>query len=270
MMSEEREALREQLRGAREEMDRTCGAVEAFLGAMLEARSEDSKGHAARVAEITAFVADKFKVAPALRETLRTAAMLHEVGMLLIPDTVYHRQAPDRSALEVSVVTHQAARGSDFLRKCPGFEAVADVLRHLGEKVDGSGVPDGLKRRTIPLAARIVAGADRLDDLWRTGTPPLDTLLAALEAEAGVSLDPNVVNSLCQYAATRLYTQVRTVREVGIHQLEPGMVTGAALFTHTGTKLFAAGTVLTRESIDLLARYAREYPVEETVFIRVN
>ncbi|MEN8212571.1 MAG: hypothetical protein ABFR31_12700, partial [Thermodesulfobacteriota bacterium] len=59
------------------------------------------------------------------------------------------------------------------------------------------------------------------------------------------------------------------VRGVGVHQLEPGMTLGTALFTNTGTKLFSVNTLLTGDSIDNIKKYNREYPVDEIVYIRV-
>jgi hypothetical protein len=55
---------------------------------------------------------------------------------------------------------------------------------------------------------------------------------------------------------------------VGIHQLEPGMTLGTALYTNTGTKLFSVNTLLNQESIDKIKKYNRVYPVDETVYIR--
>jgi len=43
---------------------------------------------------------------------------------------------------------------------------------------------------------------------------------------------------------------------------------GTALFTTTGTKLFSVDTLLTQESIDKIIQYHREYPVDETVYIK--
>ncbi|MFH1153360.1 MAG: HD domain-containing phosphohydrolase [Pseudomonadota bacterium] len=271
IMTNEREHLRSRLKEMEQDSRKSRQGMEAFLIHMLELRNEHSMGHEKRVADIAGSVSARFDFEPGECETLRTAALLHEIGMLLIPDSVYCKDDSRRTAYEEAMMAHQASRGAGLLAACPGFEAVAHIIRYLNEKVDGSGVPEGLKRRNIPLASRIIAGADRLDNLWRQqDRPSLEALLQILESEAGTGLDPNVVNGLSQYAATRLYMETDAVREVGVHQLQPGMITGAGLFTVTGTKLFSAGTMLTRESIDLLARYTREYPVEETVFIRVN
>jgi hypothetical protein len=121
------------------------------------------------------------------------------------------------------------------------------------------------------LLSRILAGADSLDNLLSVNLNiPADKLFSKLELLSGERLDPNVVNYLERYVAICLNKGSEKVREVGIYQLKPGMRTGAGLFTSTGTKLFSAGTVLTEDSIKMVIRYNRAYPVEETVIIRAE
>ncbi|HAR34979.1 MAG TPA: hypothetical protein DCR95_13100, partial [Desulfobacter sp.] len=71
-----------------------------------------------------------------------------------------------------------------------------------------------------------------------------------------------------KYALFHLSGETLGVRGVGVEQLVPGMVLGATLFTKTGTKLLSAGTVLTQAVIDKVIQYHREYPVDETVYIK--
>ena len=64
---------------------------------------------------------------------------------------------------------------------------VAPIVRSHHERWDGSGYPDGLKGKNIPLGARILAAADCLAAL-----PPAEALDALL-AGAGSGFDPDVV-----------------------------------------------------------------------------
>ncbi len=146
---------------------------------------------------------------------------------------------------------------------------MSPIVRSLNEWSDGTGYPDGLKRRYIPMAAKILAGADELDSLKdRADIQNTESLLKALEELAGGRLDPVIVGWLEKYAVLHMGTQAFHVRGVSVDQLEPGMELGTALFTATGTKLFTSNTVLTREAIDKIIQYIREYPVDETVYIK--
>ncbi|MCK5348006.1 MAG: hypothetical protein KAJ25_01375, partial [Desulfobacula sp.] len=137
------------------------------------------------------------------------------------------------------------------------------------ENSDGTGSPQGLKRRYIPLSSRILAGADVFDTIKdEKDVSSMERFLEKLEAFSGTRLDPAIMAWLEKYAVLHMGSDSYRVKGVGIHQLEPGMTLGTALFTNTGTKLFCVNTLLTRDAIDKIKKYNREYPVYEIVYIR--
>ena len=72
----------------------------------------------------------------------------------------------------------------------PGLAPVADILRHIGEHVDGTGGPDGLRGDEIPLGSRIVRVAT---DYARSRQ---ENRMQRLHAHTGTRLDPGVVDAL--------------------------------------------------------------------------
>lgn len=83
--------------------------------------------------------------------------------------------------------------GIDFL------EDARSGIRHQGEHFDGTGGPDGLAGHDIPVAARIVAVASRVEELSRAGSDgvgrrPSPDLIMELEREAG-RYDPLVLTA---------------------------------------------------------------------------
>ncbi len=245
--------------------------IQSFLVKMIESRNEKNKGHSRRVADIAVFVAKGFGFKENDIETVKKACMLHELGMLFIPGSIFLKDSASLSVYEKDMFDRAPVYGADILEQCSGFKKVADTIRHINENVDGSGVPDGLKRRYIPMMSRIVAGADVLDNFLTDDLGiPVEGILSELEACAGERLDPNVVNYLERYVVISLNKGTEKVKEVGLYQLKPGMKTGAGLFTSTGTKLFSAGTVLTEDSINMVVKYNMAYPVDETVIIKAE
>ncbi len=276
-MSREREHLKKELREIRRSLFLNVSGLESFLSSMIDSKSEHRRGHSRRVGEIALFVADKIGLEDASRRDLKKAAMLHEIGMLLIPDRVLDKELKSLSRYERDMLDLHFSKGAQYLEKCPGFEKTAGVIRHVNENSDGTGFPDKLKRRYIPLLSRVLAGADVLDQLWieHFNCPdaadfPVEYLLTKLEDHAGARIDPAIVNYLEKYVVTVLGQDRIKLKEIGIAELKPGMVIGTGLFTRTGTKLFTPGTCLTKESIDMMIKYNREYPVDETVYIKVG
>ena len=236
---------------------------------LITTRIEKNRGHGERVAHIAHFVAARLGFDGKKLEDLRKAAMLHEVGLLLVPDNILQKPEEKLSDYERDFFVQYPLKGADFLANCSEFKNCAKIIYNLHENSDGTG-PQGLKRRDIPLLSRILAGADVFDSLRdEVDSSSLELFLEKLEKFSGARLDPNIVALLEKYAVLHMGSEGYKVRGVGVHQLEPGMTLGTALFTNTGTKLFSVNTLLTKEAIDKIKKYNREYPVYEIVYIRV-
>jgi len=271
VMTRERDRMKKHIQELDISFKDNVGWIESFLIKMIESRNEKNRGHSKRVADIAVFAARGLGVKKNDIKAVEKAGMLHELGMLFIPDSIFLKDAATLSVYEKDMFEKVPVCGADFLEECTGFKKIAEIIRYLNENVDGSGTPDGLKRRYIPLLSRILAGADLLDNLLsESAGTPADEILSRLEACAGEQLDPNVVNYLERYVVICLNKNREKVREVGLYQLKPGMRTCAGLFTSTGTKLVSAGTVLTEASIKMVVKYNMAYPVEETVIIKAE
>ncbi len=279
IMTGERERLKAETLDLGRRLRQNTQGIEHILASMIEARNESNKGHARRVARIAMFVGDSLGISRIEKTALKQAALLHEAGLLFLPGSVADKKSQALTAYERDLFRQAPATGAAFLSRCPGLERAAQIISHLHENVDGSGRPQGLKRRYIPLTARILAGADLLDDLasgQAAGPDPgekrpcAEAIPGMLESYSGTRLDPRIVNLLEYYVVTCLDGHSTRIKEVGFHQLKPGMTMGAGVYAKTGTKLFSAGVVLTEESITQLMRYNREYPLAETVFIKVD
>jgi HD-GYP domain-containing protein (c-di-GMP phosphodiesterase class II) len=126
---------------------------------------------------------------------LEVAALLHDIGKILVPDSILNksgRLTPDEHAR----MTEHPGHGAQILARVPGLEAVATIVRYHHERWDGAGYPDGLAGARIPLASRIIAVCDSFSAM--TSDRPYrraiarDDALAELRAHAGRQFDPDV------------------------------------------------------------------------------
>ena len=174
----------------------------------LEARDGYSAWHSRNVTTYTRWLMKAAGWGTALTTATANAAMLHDLGKIGLPDELLLKPQPltrDEAALvrQVPLITCK------ILEPLRVFETEIQFIRHLRERFDGSGSPDGLAGSSIPLASRMIAVTEAFDSLtcnraYRPGYT-LDEALRILEEAANTQFDPDFV--------TLLRTQVEADRQ---------------------------------------------------------
>lgn len=140
-----------------------AAAMETLLNA-IDANDAVTGAHVRRVAAAALVLADAAGLDERHRRTVERVALFHDIGKIhealfdILHDT--DTLTPE----ERSAITTHPQRGSDVLEPLETFypDLCAGVRAH-HERWDGTGYPQGLKGRRIPLPARIVALADAYD-----------------------------------------------------------------------------------------------------------
>jgi response regulator RpfG family c-di-GMP phosphodiesterase len=114
--------------------------------------------HCKQVASIAQRFAQSLELSPAQAETVRIAALVHDVGLRLLDyDRLYKRLT--LGAEEMRGLAEHPLVGAALVEPLLGSEVAQAVLRH-HERVDGKGYPSRLSGQQIPIAARIIQIAD--------------------------------------------------------------------------------------------------------------
>jgi diguanylate cyclase (GGDEF)-like protein len=158
------------------------------------------------VSELVVAFGKKLGLVPAALAELDAAARLHDVGKTAIPDAILAKPESLDDAERKYVEWHTVI-GERMLAGDPKLASVAKVVRASHERWDGTGYPDGIAGREIPLGARIIALADawhamRSDRPYRDALPLADAV-AELRSCAGTQFDPDLVDVFFQLLAER-------------------------------------------------------------------
>ncbi len=132
------------------------------------------------------------------QRTLKTAALLHDVGKIGVPDAVL-RKPGTLTDDEYAAIQHHALMGAVIVGAVPGLEDTLDAIRHHHERWDGGGYPFGLRGEETPLIARVMAVADAYsamttDRPYRKGMAP-GRAQDILASGAGTQWDPLCVQA---------------------------------------------------------------------------
>lgn len=174
------------------------------LAAAVDARDAYTHGHTERCTAYTMALAEamgdhpEMHTNPRFLESLRIAALLHDVGKIGVPDNILNKKGR-LTVKEFKTMQDHTVIGAVILQPIRGLEDVAAAVKAHQERYDGKGYPDRLRGREIPLMARIIAVADTFDamttDRPYRGRLSDDEALREIAACSGTQFDPVVVEA---------------------------------------------------------------------------
>lgn len=165
----------------------------------LEAKDAYTRGHSVRVANYAVGIARALGLDENTVDTIALGAELHDIGkigvsegVLLKPTGLTHDEY--RHIMEHTVIGARIL--APVLQDTP---AALAIVRSHHERLDGTGLPDGLKGDAIPLEARVVSVADAFDAMTsaRPYRPSLQATraVAELQGHGGTQFDPAVIDA---------------------------------------------------------------------------
>lgn len=154
--------------------------------------------HAENVRDYATAIAQQMKLSQQLIQRIRTAAILMDLGQISIPSHIL-KKPTSLTEEEKQIVRQHPVVSAQILAPIGFFEEESRIIKHHHENFDGSGYPDGLKVKEIPIGSRVLAVADAFDAITsdRAYAPARSCEYAITEIvnHAGSQFDPEVVEA---------------------------------------------------------------------------
>ncbi|MFQ6019272.1 MAG: HD-GYP domain-containing protein [Dehalococcoidia bacterium] len=183
----------------RENLSHFAYETAVALTEAIESRDPYTGGHCHRLADRAVMLGRHMSLPWPELEVLGLGAALHDVGKIVVPDSILMK--PDKlTPLEFATVKQHCYSGGQICKRVPFLREAQPIVYHHHERFDGSGYPDGLSGGEIPLGARIVAVADAFDAMtsdrpYRKALSEQDAKLVLREG-VGQQWDPSVVEAM--------------------------------------------------------------------------
>jgi diguanylate cyclase (GGDEF)-like protein/putative nucleotidyltransferase with HDIG domain len=189
------------------------------LAMAVEAKDQNTHRHLMRVRLYVSELGKAMGLEKPLMQALATASFLHDIGKLAIPEHIINKPGK-LSHEEFEKMKIHPVVGADILERVQFPYPVVPIVRSHHEAWDGSGYPDGLKGKDIPIGARILTVVDCFDSLaserpYRRAMP-LDEAMAFVKAKAGTQFDPAIVRLL-----EERYIELEAMARQQIEEMEP-------------------------------------------------
>ncbi|MBI5074616.1 MAG: HD-GYP domain-containing protein [Nitrospirae bacterium] len=160
----------------------------------VDRRSREDDGHTRRLTSLVTMLGREMGLDDPAVSEIRCGALLHDIGTLLIPETILLKTG-GLTDEEWDIIRMHPTQSHELLM--PSLRSVVDIPYCHHEKWDGTGYPQRLSGENIPLSARIFAVVDVYDALL-SARPyrepwPEEMVRSHIRDLAGIHFDPDVV-----------------------------------------------------------------------------
>ncbi|TEU18155.1 MAG: diguanylate cyclase [Dehalococcoidia bacterium] len=167
------------------------------LVSTVEAKDPYTYGHSRKVNTYAVALAETIGLSPEEVSRVSTAALLHDIGKIGVPDKVLNKKGKLNEEDWRAIKSHPRL-GATIVGNVPNLVPCVNSILHHHERWDGSGYPEGLKGEEISIEARILAIADSFEAMSsaRPYRPALcgEKVLKELCGGAGSQFDPELVD----------------------------------------------------------------------------
>ncbi len=179
-----------------------CNYQQSFvehLAFAVDAKGQYKVSHSKNTADIARAICKKLELNEKTTDLIYYAGLLQNIGKIALPEEIFTANGK-LSAEELKKIQEHTNTGVNLLMNINFMSEVVPYITYQGERVDGSGKPEGLKQNSIPFGSRIIAVADAFTALTserphRKALPVADAL-EILKSETGTKWDQVVVEAL--------------------------------------------------------------------------
>ena len=173
--------------------------VEALASA-IDARDPYTHGHSRRVTHYAVSVGRILGLSEDKIESLRLAALLHDIGKIGTPEHILLKKGRLSDAEWQEMRRHPEC-GAEIIQHIRRLrDPILEGVRHHHERLDGSGYPSAMEAPEISIIAKIISVADAFDAM--TSDRPYRLAMTSEQAIAElrrcmrIQFDPRVVQAL--------------------------------------------------------------------------
>lgn len=246
--------------------------ISAFYN-LMELRNKIIYTHSNNVATLVSEMVHEMRLSDAESENIVVAAQLHDIGKIGVSDIILLKNTEELSADETGEYMKHPVRGQAAIDSIEDLREAGLLIRHHHEWYNGDGFPDRLKYEKIPLGSRLIAMADKFDNLTRNSSSQqeIENALKKIRNMMGTQFDPDLYKFLNEAVRGMIPTSIPETETVEVelkpNDLIPGLILSRDVRSGTGLLLLRKGATLHGKNIDTLRRGYHLDPSKSGIFV---
>jgi ligand-binding sensor domain-containing protein len=174
--------------------------IQALVGT-IDAKDKYTNGHSNRVANYSKQLAISMGLPESIQKRVYYSALLHDIGKIGISDSIINKPGK-LTKKEYETIKQHPTIGSQILQSITTMPEITVGARGHHERYDGSGYPDKIKGKDIPLIARIIGVADAYDAMTSNRSYRKFMEQAKVRSELnkykGTQFDPEIADKMIE------------------------------------------------------------------------
>ena len=169
------------------------------LAKAVDAKSSFKRNYSREVANLARDIATAIGLNEKTKDLIYYAALLRNIGKITLPEELFNKK-DKLSKEDWEQLQNHPNVGVSILMSINFLSEVIPYINYHKERWDGTGEPEGLKGRSIPLGSRIIAISDAYcamttERKYREAMSN-EKALEIMKSEAGMKWDPEIVDFL--------------------------------------------------------------------------
>lgn len=165
---------------------------------MIEIKDMKTATHCKAVAKYCRILGERIGLPPEDLDLLWNAAMVHDIGKIMVDNTVIYKRSPLKKNELFQLQKHPEI-GMQILESFHLNDSIVDAAWHHHERWDGTGYPEGIAKDEIRFMTQIISVADGVDAMsanraYRKALT-FNQITEELEKGAGTQYNPEIAKT---------------------------------------------------------------------------
>ena len=181
------------------------GSIKSLV-TLLDLRVPEQYTHSPHFTHLVCAIGEQMHLNEKQIESLKYASLLHDAGKIDIPIQILTKTGK-LTPEEYQIIRKHPMKGVQILRSLQVLKPAIPIIMHHHERFNGTGYPSRLKKRQIPLGARIMAVADAFEAMVY-GRPyrerkSINSAIKEIKKKVNTQFDPKVVDAFLRAFKTK-------------------------------------------------------------------
>jgi response regulator RpfG family c-di-GMP phosphodiesterase len=228
---------------------------------LVAMQTRDTSGHTFRIAQQGKTLAKRLKLSEVECMQIYLAGLFYRVGIHSLPPALVERPWFQMSQHERNAWMKYPQASADIISTTDILKSSAEIVLHIFEHIDGSGMPAQLVADKIPLGSRLLSIVIYYDllisgEITGNNINPTEALII-MSNEVDIVFDKTIFRQFKQLLEMPKANEALEIAK-GTGELIPGMILSQDVVNYGQHKLLSEGTVLTANNILGLSKHQEQ------------